>query len=555
MRPIDAVDLSVWWSRLVAFTAEAGTILRRAAFSPVVTESNDFGVALFSPTGELVAQPDIGFAAFTGCLTRSVPKMLATLGDPLEPGDVLVTNDPWIGASQLNDYIFVSPIYHRGDLVAYASNVAHSQDVGGPGLLAANTSTIYAEGLQVPPLRLVRKGRVNEEILTLILQNVRTPETVRGDFFAQVSANDVLGSRVQEFLDAEDQLDYLVLFDEILRRSEAAMRSAVADLPDGRWSAVGLADGLDEEIRIRLELEITGSDVVVDFTGTSDQSSFSFNCTKNFAVGRALAPIVAAVSPSSTYINGGSFRNIEFRIPEGCIFDPRRPAAIGARGQTSGLIAAVILRAFASVAPKAIPAESSSPVWAPVLVTGPADGSVTRMILLNGGTGALPTEDGYSCLGFPESVASVRPETLEEELPLQVLVQEFVPDSGGPGEYRGGLTQRFAFRWEGRDPVRVSLRTEHVRHPPIGLSGGLDGSPGKVLRNGVEIEEPKSVLELRPGEILELQPPGGGGHGNASRRAEWRLSRDVDNGTVRSWPVSVGRAAQSQIPSRGSNGE
>jgi N-methylhydantoinase B len=534
--PIDPIDLSVWWARLVAFTAEAGTALRRAAFSPVVTESNDFGVALFSSDAELVAQPDIGFAAFTGCLTRSVPKMLVAHGRMLEAGDVLITNDPWIGASQLNDYIFVSPIFHHGSLVGYAANVAHSEDVGGPGLLAATTRTVYGEGLQVPVVCLLRAGHVNEEVLALILQNVRKAETVRGDFFAQVSALEVLTTRVQELVESEPKLDPAELFEEILNRSETAMRQAVAGLPDGCWSAMGIADGLDEAIEIHAEVSIAASEIIVDFAGTSAQSAFSFNCTKNFAVGRALAPIVAAVAPLGSYINGGTFRNIDFRVPEGSIFDPLRPAAIGARGQTSGLIAGVILRAFAEIAELPIPAESNSPVWAPVLVTSPADGSITRMLLLNGGTGALPDGDGHSCIGFPESVCSLRPETLEEELPLEVLAQEFVPGSGGPGTYRGGLSQRFAFRWNGVDPVEVSLRTEHVRNPPRGQGGGLDGSPGRVLLNGSEVDNPKAVLELAPGDVLELQPAGGGGHGDPARRAPSLVADDLKNDLVTSWP-------------------
>jgi N-methylhydantoinase B len=541
MSAIDPVDLGVWWTRIIAFTAEAATTLKRAAFSPVVTESNDFAVALFSPEAELVAQPDVGFAAFTGCLTRSVPRMLASVSGDLAPGDVLVTNDPWVGASQLNDYIFLRPVFHRGRLVAYATCVAHSQDVGGSGLLAADTREVYTEGIQVPVVKFMERGVLNTGLLELILRNVRLSDIVSGDFFAQISANDVMATRLGELLDGEPTLDCGELFTEILARSELAMRAAVDRVADGQWHATGIADGLDAAIIVNVELAIRGSGIVVDFAGTSEQSGYSFNCTKNFAIGRALAPIIAALSPGG-YINGGSFRNIEFRVPVGCIFDPAYPAAIGARGQSSGLIAAVILRALASCLPDVVPAESNSPVWAPVIVTGAADGARTRMLLLNGGTGAAPVADGSSCMGFPDSVCSVRPETLEGELPIAVLAQEFVPDSGGRGQFRGGLTQRFVFRWEGNEAMQLSLRTEHVNYPPEGLAGGLSGTPGQILWNGVEVSNPKSVLSVKPGDVVELRPPGGGGHGDPALRASWRIAEDVSDGTVSSWPECVDAA-------------
>lgn len=464
--------------------------------------------------------------------------MLASAGPVLEAGDVLVTNDPWVGASQLNDYIFVSPVYHAGSLVAYAASVAHSQDVGGSGLLAADTREVYAEGLQVPVSKLVQAGRVNGTLLDLVLRNVRLPDIVRGDFFAQVAANEVMAHRLCELLDTEASLDPSTLFAEVLDRSERSMRAAVHEIADGRWQGEGVSDGLDREIDVKVTLTVLGSDIVVDFEGTSSQSPYSFNCTKNFAIGRALAPIVAAVAPGG-YVNGGSFRNIEFRVPSGSLFDPAYPAAIGARGQSSGLIAAVILRALAHCLPDVVPAESNSPVWAPVLVSAGEDGSRTRMLLLNGGAGASPTADGAPCMGFPDSVCSVRPETLEEELPVRVLAQEFLPDSGGPGQFRGGLAQRFAFRWEGRAPVQLSLRTEHVRNPPQGLAGGGNGSGGQIMWNGVEVQDPKAVLLVAPGDVIELRTPGGGGHGDPRRRAAWRVAEDLANGAVSSWPDLV----------------
>lgn len=526
-------DIAVWWSRLVSFTAEAATALKRTAFSPVVTECDDFGVALFSPDGELVAQPESGLAAFTGCLTRSVPGMLDAFGGPLEPGDVLMTNDPWLGASQLNDYVFVSPVFVEGKLVAYAVNVAHSQDVGGSGHLSARETTVFAEGIQVPVVRIVRAGAVDEQLLEFLLRNVRTPEVVHADFLAQVAANHVLGARLVELLSSEPRIDAVALFSEVLHRSEQAMRRAISGLPDGTWTAEGFADGLADEgdLVVRVTVTVSGDRMVVDFSGTSPQSPYSFNCTQNFAIGRALAPIVAAVRPRSR-VNGGTFRAVDFRVPEGSVFDPAYPAALGARSQSSGLIPAVVLRALAGCLDGRVPAESNAPIWAPVLVLDQADGGSIRMLLLNGGMGARPGADGISCRGFPDSMRSVRPEALEEDLPLLVLAQEFLPGSGGPGRFRGGLGQRFCFRWEGKASARLSLRTGHVKYPALGAAGGECGAPGRIFKNGAEVADAKGVVLVDPGDVIELRTPGGGGYGPVERRAPGQVADDVVDGLV-----------------------
>ena len=528
---IDAVDLSVYWSRLVAITAEAATAFRRAAFSSIVTESQDFAVALFNAKGELVAQPNAGFAAFAGTLSRSVPTIIAEVNGAVEAGDVYFTNDAWIGAGQLNDYFFVTPVHRDGRLIAFAATVAHSQDVGGSGQLSTRSRDIYSEGLQIPVSRFISAGKVNDPLLKLISRNVRNSELVIGDFFSQVASNNVMATRLNEFQAELRGIDIADFFDEILGRSERAMIEAVQYLPNGRYDAEIEEQAPDGAFRLRVKIDIQDGRMDLDFTGSSDQSPFAINCTENFSVGRALAPLVSIASPGG-YVNGGTYRHIHMTVPKGSILNANYPAATSSRLFSSGLIAPLLLEALSPIARERGIAGCGSPVWGPAIVGATGGRAWSRTMLLSGGMGARPNSDGVSCLNYPDAMTSIRPEATEEDIPVQFLAQELMNDSGGSGTYRGGLGQRLSFKSRADVPIRLSLRCPRLNSRPKGLKGGKPGAAGRIFFNGSEKFDGTDDVLLRPGDTVEFRTPGGGGYGAPEQREDSRVQGDAQEGKV-----------------------
>ena len=532
MKPvIDPIDLGVYWSRLVAITAEAATAFRRAAFSSIVTESQDFAVALFNAQGELVAQPNAGFAAFAGTLSRSVPRIIAEVDGEIAPGDVYFTNDAWTGAGQLNDYFFVTPIHHDGTLIAFAATVAHSQDVGGSGQLSTRSRDIYSEGLQIPVSRFVVAGKINEPLVRLISRNVRNPELVVGDFFSQVASNNVMANRLIEFLPDLRGIPIEQFFAEILNRAERAMRDAVRRLPDGDYRAEIEEQAPDGTFQLKVGISIQNGEMNIDFTGSSEQSPYAINCTENFAVGRALAPLVSIASPGG-YINGGSYRNIRMHVPKGSIINANYPAATSSRLFSSGLIAPLLLEALALISSDRGIAGCAAPVWGPAIVGSTKGRSWSRTMLLSGGMGARPTADGVSCLNYPDAMTSIRPEATEEDLPVQVIAQELMDDSGGSGAQRGGLGQRFVLKSKSEEPFRLSLRSPRLKSRPKGLMGGGPGAVGRIFINGIEKFDGTEDVILNPGDVVEFRSPGGGGYGPPANREATKLQNDVLEGKV-----------------------
>jgi N-methylhydantoinase B len=515
---MDRVDLAVYWNRLVSIATEGAATLQRIAFSQILTQAFDFAVVLCSPEGELVAQPEgLGLQAFVGCLASTVPEMVRHFDGDIHPGDVYITNEPWIGSSQLNDYFVVSPIFHDDSLVAFAANVAHSPDVGGGGLLSAESHDVFSEGLQVPIMRLMDRGVENQTLMAIIRQNVRVPDLVRGDLDAQVATNAVMSRRVEQFLTDTPNVDIKVLFDEILGSARQSMADAIDRLPDGTYGATIETDGLNEPLHIEVAVTIDGPNAVLDFSGTSPQVDCALNCTSPYVVGTSLHALVCAVRPGGP-INAGTARPVTLKIPPASVLNPDRPAALASRAYVAQYVHGLILRALAPVAPAVIPAECGAPVWAPVVMGVGSDGRpFVEAMIMTCGVGARPHADGLSCIGFPDNVSSFRPETIEEDTPLIVEMQQFADGSGGAGQFTGGRGQVVRLKSRSAEPIHLALRTERLRHPARGLAGGESGSPGHIRVNGEEVTDGKQTLILHWGDTVEFVTPGGGGFGSPDK--------------------------------------
>lgn len=530
MGSLDPVTLGIYWNKLVSITEEAAAALARTAFSRVVTDTRDYSCVLCDGGGDLIAQPLQSLPGFVGSLQQAVRHFLRELPpDTLEPGDTLMTNDPWLNTSQMNDFALMTPLWREGRIVAYAASVAHSPDVGGR-LLSAEARDIYEEGVCYPICKLWERGRPSDLLFRIIRQNVRVPDIVVGDIHAQHAAHMVTQRLLMQFMDAEGLRDLDRLAREIKDRSEQAMRQAIAAIPPGSYRSSVTMDGIDRPCTICCHVDVSPEGMLVDFDGTSPANPNSLNCGLNYVSAESMYTLVTICRPG-THVNHGTLRPLAVVAPEGCLVNAQRPTAVGARTLVVQFAASAIFQALSAAVPGCVLGEAAAPVW-PIVVSGTNQFGrrFVDMIFLNGGLGARPHADGL-ILGFPAPVVSTKVEIFESENPFVVEQSEYVGDSGGPGRCRGGPGQSFHIRCTAREPVFVLLRTERLRHPARGVAGGLPGRTGRVAWNGRTLLGKETFL-MQPGDLLELESPGGGGHGPPAARDQQAVQRDLADGLV-----------------------
>jgi N-methylhydantoinase B len=497
---VDPVTLSVMSAALVGIAEEMGTALVRSASSSNIKERRDCSAALFDATGRMVAQAE-HIPVHLGAMPESV---VAVIDLNPAPGDVFVLNDPFAGGSHLPDITLVLPLDLDGEIVAYACTRAHHSDVGGmtPGSMPAGSTSIWQEGLVVPPVRL------DEAVLRVILANVRTPELRRADLAAQAAANRLGAERLGELAGRHGRESVLASFDEVIAYAERRARGAIRLLPDGRYEAAGEVEGdgvSDEDLPIRVAVTIAGDAIEIDFEGTAPAAAGNVNAP--FAVTRAACTFAVKVALGADVpVNAGLSEAVTIRAPAGCLVDARAPSAVVAGNvETSQRIADTVLLALAQATE--VPAQGQGTMNNVVI----GSSSWTYYETLGGGQGASSRGDGPSGVHVGMSNTLNTPvEALELELPLRVERYELLDGSGGAGRHRGGdgLVREVRVL----SAATLSLLTDRRRHAPQGLEGGDPGRPGRNLLNGEELP-PKVTRALEPGDVVTVETPGGGGWG------------------------------------------
>ncbi len=528
---LDPVMLEVLWNRLISIVDETGATLQRTSFSTIVRESNDFACVILDPLGRSLAQSVWSVPSFTGTLPITLRHMLREYpAETLEPGDSLITNDPWMGTGHLPDLTIVTPVFRGGRLVAFVGSIAHSPDMGGSGL-SGELREVYEEGLQIPIVKLCERGRLNPTLEKILRINTRVPDLVLGDINAQLAANATGGERLLGLMD-ERRLDDLVpLAEELHARSEAAMREAIGRIPDGEYRHVVMTDGFDEPIRIECAVRVAGTDIHVDYAGTSPQIDRGINCVHNYTYAYSLFAIKCLTNPHIPN-NEGGFRPVRVTAPEGSILNPRYPAAVGSRAQLGHFLPSAIFGALAPVIPERVAADSGSPLWGPVF-SGTADGRrFSDIYFFNGGQGARPVSDGIHCLSFPSNISNTPLEVFEHNVPVRFEEKSLLPDSGGAGRFRGGAGQRVVMTFLAPDPTAVAMRMDRLKFPPQGYHGGAAGSAGVVLLNETTPLHPKRKVFVKQGDRIRFETPGGGGLFPPDTRDAERVAEDVRNGLV-----------------------
>jgi N-methylhydantoinase B len=530
-RPFDAVTLEILWRRTISAVDEAAKALRRTSFSTLVNESNDFACVLTDAAGQSLAQNTESIPSFIGTLPVTVKQFIKEIGlANMRPGDVMVTNTPWIATGHLNDITVAKPIFRKGRIVAFAASTAHAPDIGGK-VRSVEPREVFEEGFHIPIMKFLSEGKPDPTLLKLLRTAVRTPDQTEGDLWAQITGLDLLERRFTELM-AEYGLDDVDDFaGEILGRCERAMRSAIKALPDGTYPYEFQTDGLAEPFTYRIAITVKGERIAVDYAGTSPQVDRAINCTMTYTFAMTAYALKCALLPDLPN-NEGIFRCIEVAAPEGSLVNPRFPAAVGGRMATGHYLPFAVFGALAPVLPERIIAASGSPLWSMIQTGVRANGQTyANVLFFNGGMGATDSNDGQSTYAWPSNVSNVPVELIERNSPMLVHRKELRPGSGGAGQYRGGLGQEIEFEMMSETPVGIIFMAERCRFPAPGMQGGESGARGEVRIDGVDVDYRQNVV-LKKGQRILLRTPGGGGMGPPQDRDASAIVSDLQQGYV-----------------------
>ena len=507
MIALDPITLSVLSSALAGIAEEMGAVLIRGAYSSNIKERRDCSTALFDARGRMVAQAE-HIPVHLGAMPEAVAAVMAL--DPA-PGDVFALNDPYSGGTHLPDITLVSPLTVADAALGYAVTRAHHSDVGGmrPGSMPSDSREIYQEGLIIPPVRLLRRGEPVDDVLRLLLANVRTPAVRRGDLRAQIAANTLAERRLGELVARHNHDTVLAAYDEVIAYAERGARDALRRLPDGVYGATDVLEGdgvTADDIPIAATVTIDGDAMHIDFTGTAGAVAGNVNCP--LAVTRSACYFaLRALLPDDVPANAGTYAPLTIYAPEGGLLNARSPSAVVAGNvETSQRVADTVLRALATAAD--LPAQGQGTMNN--LIIGGRGWTYYETI--GGGQGASGAGPGPSGVHVGMSNTLNTPiEALELEYPLRVERYELVYGSGGAGRHRGGDGLERAVRV--LEDASLSLLTDRRRHGPAGLVGGAPGQPGRNLLNGRE-RPSKISVELAAGDLVTVRTPGGGGWGS-----------------------------------------
>ncbi len=529
------IRMQVMWNRLISVVEEQAMTLLRTAFSTSVREAGDLSAGVFDPEGRMLAQAVTGTPGHVNTMAEAVGHFIAAIPrEGMYPGDTYVTNDPWLGTGHLHDITMVSPSFKGDRLVGFFACTAHVVDVGGRGF-GADGKSVYEEGIQIPILKFAERGAVNETLLAFLRSNVREPGQVVGDFYSLAACNEVGHRRLIDMM-AEiglESLDDLGAF--IFTRTRVAMLDRVRALPQGAWSNTLDTDGYDAPVRLAATVQIAGDVVNVDFTGTDGVNPRGINVPIIYSKAYASYALKCVVAPEIPN-NWASLEAFTVTSPENILNAPR-PAPVSVRHVIGHLVPDLVLGALAKALPGRVLAEGAAALWNIHMSVRPVAGAQGRraeiLMFNSGGMGARPTLDGLSATAFPSGVMTMPIEATEQVGPVIVWRKELRPDSGGDGQYRGGLGQIIEIEPAAGHEFDFSAMFDRVNHAAKGRDGGKDGAAGIVTLDDGTALKPKGWQHVPAGRRLVLHLPGGGGYGDPAQRDAEARALDARRGYVK----------------------
>jgi N-methylhydantoinase B len=543
VKEMDPITLEVMRNAFQSVAEEMGAALIRTALSPNIKDRRDCSTAIYTGEGELVAQAE-HIPLHLGLMVSVVKETLKKFPiERLEPGDAIITNDPYISGSHLPDIVMITPVFVDGACIALLANLAHHVDIGGivPGGMPTISTEIFQEGIRIPPVKLRKRGVVDEEIMGMITTNVRTTYETIGDFQAQLAANNVGERRIREIISkyGVDMVGFYM--DGIMDYAERRMVSSIEELPRGVYSFEDFleGDGLsDDLLKIKADLAIEEHRIHVDFTGTDQQSKGSVNCTRSVTLACVYYALKSAINPGLPS-SGGTFRPVEVITPLGTLVNPKFPAPVSnANINTSQRITEVILGALSRAVPEKVPAASTGSMS--IFTVGGVDPRNSEYYsyveTYGGGQGALVNQDGMDGVHVHMTNTRNTPtEVIEIAYPLQVERYALVPDSDGPGRFRGGLGLTREITTVDHEAT-ITIGTERRKIRPWGLMGGKPGGPSDswLVPRGEERKalSSKITTQVKPGTRIVLKTAGGGGFGDPFDRHPQEVCKDVMEGLI-----------------------
>lgn len=534
MRDIGEIRMQVMWNRLISVVEEQALTLLRTAFSTSVRESGDLSAGVFDPQGLMLAQAVTGTPGHVNTMAEAVLNFIREIPrEAMYEGDTYVTNDPWKGTGHLHDITMVSPSFRDGKLVAFFACTAHVVDVGGRGF-GADGRSVYEEGIQIPIMKFAERGEVNRDLTRILQVNVREPRQVIGDFYSLASCNEVGHRRLVEMMDEIGLSSLADLGTFIFSRTREAMRDRIKSLPKGSWSNELVTDGYDEPIKLMVKVAILDEDVLVDFSGSDPMSRWGINCPGIYSKAYASYALKCVVAPDIPN-NAASLSFFNVVSPVN-VLNAMRPAPVALRHILGHLVPDLVFGALAQALPGKILAEGAGALWNIHISVRPAAGREGRraevLMFNSGGMGARPGLDGLSATAFPSGVHTMPAEATEQTGPIVIWRKELRPDSGGDGEFRGGLGQIIEIAPDDGHEFDFSAMFDRSQHAPKGRAGGKEGAAGIVrLDDGTKMRS-KGWQHVPAGRRLVLELPGGGGYGDRANRSAAARAEDRARGYI-----------------------
>jgi N-methylhydantoinase B len=539
MQKIDPVTLEVIRNSLYTIAEEMGIRLQKSAYSSNIKTRLDFACAIFDSKARNIVQA-LHIPSILAALVNIVPSAIKEYGvENFRQGDAILINDPHRGGTHLPDIALISPIFYGPKLFGFVANIAHHQDVGGraPGGVPADTSDIYQEGIIIPPIKLVEEGKIKEDILKLLLANVRAAWERAGDYRAQIAANKLGIRRVNELIEKCGLETLEIYMQEILNYTERRIRNALRKMPDGTYYAEDYldSDGVsDEPVKIATKVSIKGGEAIIDLSNCDKQGPGPMNSTLTPTLSAIWYVFKCLVDPDIP-VNHGMYKPLKVIAPEGSVVNAKPPAAVAGCWEVAMRVSDVLVKALAKAIPDKVCAAGKG-IICNVSFGGidPRSGRVyTFYETVGGGYGARPNKDGMEAVQYHLTNTQNAPvEELEVNYPVVIERYELIPDSDGAGKFRGGLGIRRDYRFPDHSAI-FSIVSDRARFAPWGLKGGLEGRKSRYILNPdsqSEIElSSKSLIRLNPNDVISIQTPGGGGYGNPRERDRRKVLEDLKN--------------------------
>jgi N-methylhydantoinase B len=529
---IDAVDTGIIWSRIVSTAEEMVSALVRTAFSTMVRESGDYSCMIFDCRGKLIAQGTTSVPSFTGTGPHTLKHVLKYIpAAEMKDGDVVITNDPWIGTGHTYDINVIKPVFYQKRLVGYCLTVSHLSDVGGVGM-GSVAKDVYEEGFSLPPVKLFEAGLENKFIVEFIRNNVRTVDFVLGDIYSNVASCNVGAQGLVKILAEYDQVDTVLIADAIFALTKRSIATKLKVLPKGVYLGEMLVEGGVDypDINLAVSVAICEDGFEFDFDGTDPVVRAGVNVPLCYT--RAFCYFCAKVLVAPDLPNNQAVLDfVTIRAPDNCVLNALRPHPTGARHIFGHAVGPLIFGALADALPGEVQADSGMVFQVNLRGQTQSGRRYSSIYFSPGGYGALVGYDGRAALPAPSNMISGSIEVWEEQTSCTFLQKEIKPDTGGAGEFQGGNGQLIRLRNDSGLPIEASFMASRTRLPARGFAGGEKGA-ARIIRVQGQVIDPKARVVVPDGGVIEVQDAGGGGFGDPRRRDAARVAKDLADGLI-----------------------